>query len=159
MRRPDAMPAGLSPGATLASAGLGRMGMPMARHLAAAGYVVRGFDVSADARARLAAVDGAAAFDSASEAAAGADAVILMLPSSANVHEVLIAGGLLEELASPTVVIDMGSSEPLKTRALAPQAAQRGLELVDAPVWGGVTGAEAASLTVMAGGSAESFGR
>ncbi|UGS35535.1 NAD(P)-dependent oxidoreductase [Capillimicrobium parvum] len=149
------MRAPLAPSASVAFVGLGRMGFPMAGHLAAAGFAVRGFDVSADARERLAALDGAAAFATASEAADGADAIILMVPDSGVVESVLVGGGLLEALPRDALVIDMSSSEPLRTRALAERAAGLGVELVDAPVSGGVAGAQAATLTIMAGGPGE----
>jgi 3-hydroxyisobutyrate dehydrogenase len=138
----------LAPGAAIAFVGLGRMGRPMAGHLVRAGYDVRAFDVSAAARERF----GPGAAASAGEAAAGAAAVVLMLPTSDDVEAVLLSGGLLDELRPDTLVIDMGSSEPLRTKALAERAAARGVALIDAPVSGGVAGAEAASLTIMAGG-------
>jgi 3-hydroxyisobutyrate dehydrogenase len=138
----------LAPGAAIAFVGLGRMGLPMAGHLVRAGYDVRAFDVAAAARERF----GPGAAASAGEAAAGAAAVVLMLPTSDDVEAVLLSGGLLDELRPDTLVIDMGSSEPLRTKALAERAAARGVALIDAPVSGGVAGAEAASLTIMAGG-------
>lgn len=141
----------LAPGAEVAFIGLGRMGLPMASRLEAAGYRVRGHDL-ADAARRALAEAGAVAASSASEAAAGAEAVILMLPSSAEVGAVLIDGGLLDELDTAATLIDMGSSEPLRTRELAQRAAARGVGMIDAPVSGGVRGALAGSLTIMVGG-------
>ena len=82
----------------MAFIGLGRMGLPMARRLAAAGYRVRGHDLSEQARAEVAAIAGARAVGSAQDAAAGADAVVLMLPSSSAVAAVLLEDGLLEAL-------------------------------------------------------------
>jgi 3-hydroxyisobutyrate dehydrogenase len=143
----------LGPGSTVAFIGLGRMGLPMASRLAAGGYRVRGFDVSAQAREAVAALDGALAATSAAEAAAGADAVVLMLPASSHVRAVLVEDGLLDALEAPVALIDMSSSEPLETRELAQRAAARGIELVDAPVSGGVRGAVEGTLTIMAGGS------
>ncbi|HXR13354.1 MAG TPA: NAD(P)-dependent oxidoreductase [Solirubrobacteraceae bacterium] len=145
----------LRAGSTVAFIGLGRMGLPMVRRLAAAGYNVRGYDLSEQARDELAAIAGAQAADSAQAAAAGADVVVLMLPSSAVVGAVLLDDGLLEALAAGVALIDMSSSEPLQTRALAPRAAARGVNFVDAPVSGGVRGAIAGSLTIMAGGDEE----
>jgi 3-hydroxyisobutyrate dehydrogenase len=134
--------------------GLGRMGTPMTRRLAAAGIAVRGYDVSEQARATF---EGAGAAASAAEAAAGAEAVILMLPTSDAVEAVLLEDGLLDALEPPAILIDMGSSEPLRTRALAERAAQRGLQMLDAPVSGGVKGAVAGTLTIMVGGSVGAF--
>ncbi|HEX4034926.1 MAG TPA: NAD(P)-dependent oxidoreductase [Solirubrobacteraceae bacterium] len=138
--------------------GLGRMGIPMTGRLAAAGVAVRGYDVSAQARAALDEVDGARAAASAAEAAQGAASVILMLPTSDAVEAVLLEDGLLEALEPPTILIDMGSSEPLRTRALAERAAQRGIEMLDAPVSGGVRGALEGTLTIMVGGAERAFG-
>ena len=130
--------------------GLGNMGTPMARRLVDAGATVRGFDVSTDARDRLAEIGGTAA-DSAGEAARGADVVILMLPSSDVVDSVadeLLAGDVL---ADGCLVIDMSSSEPVRTRDLARRVSSTGASFADAPVSGGVGGAEAGRLTVMLG--------
>jgi 3-hydroxyisobutyrate dehydrogenase len=145
----------LSEGSTVAFIGLGRMGLPMAARLAAAGYRVRGHDVSEEARVAAAALEGAIVAESAMAAAAQADAVVLMLPSSSHVCAVLIDDGLLEALEAGVAVIDMSSSEPLVTRELAASAAARGVELIDAPVSGGVRGAVEGTLTIMAGGSTE----
>ncbi len=139
----------------MAFIGLGRMGLPMARRLATAGYRVRGHDLSEQARAEVAAIAGARAVGSAQDAAAGADAVVLMLPSSSAVAAVLFEDGLLEALEAGVALIDMSSSEPLATRALAQRAAGRGIELVDAPVSGGVRGAVEGTLTIMVGGGEE----
>jgi 3-hydroxyisobutyrate dehydrogenase len=145
----------LSEGSTVAFIGLGRMGLPMASRLAAAGYRVRGHDVAAAAREAASALEGVLVAESALAAAAGADAVVLMLPSSSHVRAVLIDDGLLEALGDGVALIDMSSSEPLETRELAQRAAAQGIELVDAPVSGGVRGAVEGTLTIMAGGSAE----
>jgi len=78
---------------------------------------------------------------------------VLMLPSSSVVDAVLLDGGLLEALDAGVALIDMSSSEPLATRALAKRASELGIELVDAPVSGGVRGAIDGTLTIMVGGS------
>src|SRR5690606_1279189 len=106
--------------------GLGNMGLPMARRLLEAGHRVRAYDVSADARQRFAALGGAVAADGAAAVAAGVDRLILMLPASAIVRAVLVDDGVLAALAAGATVIDMSSSEPLETRALAQRAAERG---------------------------------
>jgi 3-hydroxyisobutyrate dehydrogenase len=144
----------IGPGATIGFVGLGRMGNPMAGRLAGAGYRVHGFDVSEQARTSWARqAPGAAAVDRVAAAGDGADAVILMLPDSSAVTEVLIQRDLLGSLRPATIVVDMSSSEPQVTRELAATAASHRVPLVDAPVSGGVRGAERGSLTVMAGGS------
>lgn len=128
------------------------MGLPMASRLVAAGYAVRAYDVDAAARAAFAERAGVPAVAELAAAAADTDAVVLMLPDSAVVRRVLVAEGLLDALPQGGLVIDMSSSQPTETRSLAADAASRGRRLVDAPVSGGVRGAEAGTLTIMAGG-------
>jgi 3-hydroxyisobutyrate dehydrogenase len=148
----------ITPGAVVGFIGLGRMGTPMAARLAEAGYLVRGYDVSASAReawaAKCAASPAAAApvsSPAAAVASPAAAAVVLMLPDSSVVRTVL--ADVLGEIPRGAVVIDMSSSEPAVTRELAAQARGHGVTLVDAPVSGGVAGAVKGSLTIMAGGA------
>lgn len=138
-------------GGTVAFIGLGNMGTPMTRLLVENGFEVRAFDVSEAAVERAAGL-GATGCRSAVEAAVVADIVVLMLPNSAIVGAVvdeLVEGGAL---ATGDIVVDMSSSEPLRTRALADELAKAGISLVDAPVSGGVKGAERGALTIMVGG-------
>ncbi|BEP16400.1 hypothetical protein acdb102_47110 [Acidothermaceae bacterium B102] len=135
----------------VAFVGLGNMGTPMAGHLIAAGFTVRGYDVSEEARGRLAEAGGTAV-DSLAAAVVGADVVILMLPDSTVVEQVMGDEALLAALRDDVVVVDMSSSEPLRTRALAETLAKRSVVLVDAPVSGGVARARTGTLTIMAGG-------
>ncbi|MFG1610592.1 NAD(P)-dependent oxidoreductase [Actinoplanes sp. NPDC049265] len=123
--------------------GLGNMGGPMSSRLVAAGYEVRGYDVSPQAFATF---DGVPATRLA-EAVTPADVVILMLPNSDVVEAVLDEATLRPE----AVVVDMSSSEPMRTRALAARLKNT---LIDAPVSGGVKGARNGKLTIMAGGAA-----
>jgi 3-hydroxyisobutyrate dehydrogenase len=132
--------------------GLGNMGGPMARRLAGAGHAVQAYDSSPQARDRLAGVAGITLTGTVTRVCERADAVILMLPDSGVVEQVLVGDGLLAHITPPTLLVDMSSSEPARTQALAKQAAKRGVTLVDAPVSGGVTGARSGSLTIMAGG-------
>jgi 3-hydroxyisobutyrate dehydrogenase len=138
--------------ATIGFAGLGHMGTPMADRLATAGHRLRVYDIAPAARARHEGRDGVAVVSQVTEIAEGADVVILMLPDSAVVAQVLLADGLLEHVAPPALVVDMSSSEPARTRELASVAADRGVTLIDAPVSGGVIGARNGSLTIMVGG-------
>jgi 3-hydroxyisobutyrate dehydrogenase len=131
--------------------GLGHMGVPMTARLVEAGHEVRGFDVDPAARARA----GQAAVESLPEAAAGVDVVVLMLATSAIVRQVVLDEGLLDAVDSGALVVDMGSSDPTQTRELAAEAGRRGVRYLDAPVSGGVVGAEAGTLTIMAGGTEE----
>ena len=146
MTQPEPLP-------RVAFIGLGNMGTPMASRLVAAGYPVVGFDLAPAARDQLVAAGGAVA-ETAAAAAEGAGVVILMLPNSDIVESVLADGAMLEALgAGRTTIVDMSSSEPLRTRALADRLGERGLTLVDAPVSGGVTGATGGTLTIMVGAS------
>ena len=135
--------------------GLGNMGTPMSRRLIEAGYRVSGFDLSEAAREQLT-LAGGRATDSAAAAVASANVVILMLPNSDIVESVMSEPALLDALVSNApLIVDMSSSEPLRTRALAEQLAAQSLTLIDAPVSGGVGGANAGTLTIMVGGSDE----
>jgi 3-hydroxyisobutyrate dehydrogenase len=132
--------------------GLGRMGDPMARRLVAGGVTVRGHDSAPEAVKELTEVIIPA--DTAAAAAEGVPVVILMLPDS-NVVESVVDDGLLDALAPGSLLVDMSSSEPLRTRSLAERVAARGVTLVDAPVSGGVAGARSGTLTIMVGGPDE----
>jgi len=131
--------------------GLGNMGAPMAANLIKAGHEVTGFDVAGVT------VEGAAKAGSAAEATSGQDAVITMLPNGeilrAVYAEIVPAG------AKGSVFIDCSTVDVDSARAAHELAAASGLLSVDAPVSGGVGGAAAGTLTFMAGGSDEAFGR
>jgi 3-hydroxyisobutyrate dehydrogenase len=143
---------------TIGFVGLGNMGMPIVTRLLEAGYAVTGFDVAPEPRAALAARGGTAA-DTLAEVAAGVDVLILMLPDSKIVGSVMADAGLTAALRPGLLVVDMGSSEPVKTRALAAELDAVGVELVDAPVSGGVSGAVKGSLTIMVGGASAAVAR
>jgi 3-hydroxyisobutyrate dehydrogenase len=133
--------------------GLGRMGAPMVRRLAAAGVDVRGHDAAPGPRAVFA--DLVTIVDKPAEvvpvAGEGPPVVVLMLPDS-NTVEAVLGEGLLDALTPGTLLVDMGSSEPMRTKALAERVAARGAVMIDAPVSGGVSGATAGTLTIMVGG-------
>lgn len=137
---------------TIAFVGLGNMGTPMARRLLAAGHTVRGFDLSKEAKAKLAAAGGTSC-GSPAEAVSGAGIVILMLPNSDIVESVISSADVRAALADNALVIDMSSSEPLRSQALEQQLKVNGTRFMDAPVSGGVGGAGNGTLTVMAGGA------
>lgn len=142
----------------IAFIGLGNMGAPMSARLPARGFVVHGFDLSAEARQQLEAAGGKA-YDSPAAAVAAADAVILMLPSSDIVERVILDDNVLAALRPGTMVIDMSSSAPERTVELASKLRGSGFRLIDAPVSGGVRGAQNGTLTIMAGGDREDIGR
>ncbi len=133
----------------LAFVGLGAMGLPMAQHLAAAGFSVRGYDVRPKGRAAFAAAGGAAC-GTLAEAAAGAQALLLMVVDGAQAEDVLFAQGALIALAPGAAVLLMATCPPQTVARIAGRVLEAGYRFVDAPVSGGVAGAEAAALTIMA---------
>ena len=132
--------------------GLGNMGGPMARKLVQAGHSVTAFDLVAEARSRAEA-DGCALAASAAEAAAGAEFVVSMLPAGAHVERVWLGdGGALAATGPDAVLVDCSTIAAETARRVAAAAAEQGRALLDAPVSGGVGGAEAGTLTFMVGG-------
>ncbi|MCB1493760.1 MAG: NAD(P)-binding domain-containing protein, partial [Rhodobiaceae bacterium] len=137
--------------------GLGNMGGPMAANLVKAGHAVRGFDLSEDACDRFAAAGGTVV-DAVSNVLEEADAVVTMLPAGDHVRAVYMGGGGLIAQASPgTLFIDSSTIDVESARAVAGAAAAAGMEMIDAPVSGGVGGAEAGTLTFMVGGPDSAF--
>lgn len=134
--------------------GLGRMGAPMAARLAGAGHALTVCDVDAGAVQRLLADHPGKGADTPRAAAAGADVVITMLPTSAIVADVLRGpDGVLAGLKRGTLVLEMSSGVPAVTQALAAEVEAAGGALVDAPVSGGVARAVTGELAIMAGGA------
>ncbi len=139
--------------ATVGFVGVGNMGGPMAANLVRAGHRVRAFDV-VPALVERAAAAGAAAATDLRTAVAGADAIVTMLPTGRHVDEVYRSSdGVLAHAAAEAVLIDASTIDVASARTVHAAAAERGLAMVDAPVSGGVGGAEAATLTFMVGGS------
>jgi 3-hydroxyisobutyrate dehydrogenase len=139
--------------------GLGNMGLPMAANLVKAGHQVTGFDVVAPLRDKLGAAGGTAS-ESVAAACSGAEAVVTMLPAGAHVREVYTApGGVLAAAAAGAILIDSSTIDVSTAREVAARAAEKGLAMVDAPVSGGVGGAQAGTLTFMVGGTEEAFAR
>lgn len=143
----------------IAFIGLGNMGLPMARNLLGADYSVFGFDLSEDARTAV--VDaGGKAFSTVGEAVADADVVVTMLPSGAIVKSVYEGGdGIFASAKAGALLIDSSTIDVATARSVCAAAADRGFDMVDAPVSGGVGGAAAGTLAFMVGGTAEAFGR
>ncbi len=127
------------------------MGMPMSSRLVDAGHRVLGFDLSAEALGAFA-EHGGTPTDTIGTLVRTVDLVVLMLPNSLVVDQVTSGEEFRSALRPGLTLIDMGSSEPLATRALADDLACSNVALVDAPVSGGVRGAVNGTLTVMAGG-------
>lgn len=139
--------------------GLGNMGLPMAQNLIKAGHTVEGVDVNPAAIERLKAAGGVSV-ETAKVAAARADVVITMLPAGSHVREVYLgAGGIIEDANPGTLLIDCSTIDVETARAVAAEAEKRDLMMLDAPVSGGVGGAQGATLTFMVGGSERAFVR
>ena len=145
--------------ATIGFIGLGNMGAPMAANLVKAQHRVIGFDIVPSAVEALAAKGGNAA-SSAPEAAAAGDIVITMLPAGPQVRSVYLGdGGILANARKDALLIDCSTIDVETARAVAAAAREAGFDMLDAPVSGGVGGAEAATLTFMVGGEAAVFAR
>jgi 3-hydroxyisobutyrate dehydrogenase len=145
--------------ATIGFIGLGNMGAPMAANLLKAGHKVIGFDLVRDAVEALAAKGGSAAASAPAAAAAG-ETIITMLPAGPHVRSVYLGeDGLLAHARRDALLIDCSTIDVDTARAVAATAAQAGFEMLDAPVSGGVGGAEAATLTFMVGGAETAFAR
>jgi 3-hydroxyisobutyrate dehydrogenase len=144
---------------TIGFVGLGNMGLPMAQNLVKSGHAVAGFDLSEYAAERLA-VGGGRRANSVLEACANAEIVITMLPAGEQVRDVYLGPqGVLAAAAGQTLLIDSSTIDVDAAREVASAAEARGLAMVDAPVSGGVSGAQSASLTFMVGGPVEAFER
>jgi 3-hydroxyisobutyrate dehydrogenase len=145
--------------AAIGFVGLGNMGGPMAANLIKAGHKLRVFDLAENALQRLGS-QGATPVRSAAETVEGADAVITMLPAGQHVRETYLEpSGLIASSRPGTLLIDCSTIDVATAREVAAAADAAGFEMLDAPVSGGTAGAEAATLTFMAGGSESAFDR
>ena len=138
--------------------GAGVMGRPMIANLRKAGFPVRAFDRSPAAVENLRA-DGVDVADDLRAAVSGAAVVVTMLPDTPHVQSVLGAEGIGHHLPTGTVVIDMSTISASGIQAIGADLATRGVDLVDAPVSGGVKGAIGGTLSIMCGGTADAFAR
>ncbi|MEM9355039.1 MAG: 3-hydroxyisobutyrate dehydrogenase [Pseudomonadota bacterium] len=135
--------------------GLGNMGLPMAGNLVKAGHTVTAFDI-VDANMKAAAAEGVGTAASANATAEGADVIITMLPAGKHVLGVY-QDGLLEAAGKGTLLIDCSTIDVADARQAHTLASEAGMLSLDAPVSGGVGGAQGATLTFMVGGSGDSF--
>ncbi len=139
--------------------GLGIMGRPMAKNLLRAGYKLVVLDLKQEAVNELTAL-GAEKASSPSEVGRICDTVITMLPNSPHVKEVVLGkDGLIEGMKPGSVLIDMSSISPIATREIAARLREKGIEMLDAPVSGGEPKAIDGTLSVMAGGKKDIFGK
>ena len=138
--------------------GIGNMGNPMAGHLIAKGFEVTVYDIRPEVVKAFVAQHGGKAAATLVDAAHGMDAVITMLPDDKVVRKAVLGEGsencLAAGLSKGAIVMDMSTSNPSATRSLADALKPRGLEVVDAPVMGGVVFAKDATLDIMVGGEA-----
>ncbi|OSP53907.1 2-hydroxy-3-oxopropionate reductase [Pseudoruegeria sp. SK021] len=138
--------------------GLGVMGRPMAGHLIAAGHTVALHRVKPISQGLI--DQGGTAMDSPAAVARDSEVVILMLPNTPDVDEVLFGdNGVAQTLQPGTLVIDMSSISPVATKDFAARIEAAGGEWLDAPVSGGEAGAQNAALSIMVGGTEPAFAR
>ena len=136
---------------SIAFLGTGLMGAPMARRLLHSGFAVTVWNRNRE-KAQDLAQDGATVADTPAAAVTGASVVFTMLTDGNAVEDVLFRQGVAEALAAGAVVIDSSSISPDAAREHATKLAERGIAHLDAPVSGGVVGATAGTLAIMAGG-------
>ncbi|HCL65896.1 MAG TPA: 2-hydroxy-3-oxopropionate reductase [Rhizobium sp.] len=129
------------------------MGAPMARRLLGAGYAVTVWNRDST-KAEALSADGAHVAVSPAEAVRGAGVVFTMLSDGKAVGEVLFDSGCVDALTTGAIVVDTSSISPLIAKEHAARLAERSIAHIDAPVSGGVVGAEAGTLAIMAGGDA-----
>lgn len=143
----------------IAFIGLGRMGGPMARRLIAAGHALAVHDVREDA-ARTHVELGARYAATITEACDGAQLVLSCLPGPSEIEAAVFgAGGILQACQPGTVYADLSSNSVSLARRIHAAMAERGCPMLDAPVSGGVTGAQNGTLQIMVGGDRAVFER
>jgi len=135
--------------------GLGNMGLPMAGNLVKNGHAVKGFDLLA-ANVEKAAARGVTAAAAAADAATGVEVIVTMLPAGKDTLAVW-GGGMLSAAVPGTLLIDSSTIDVASARAAHTLAGEKHMLSLDAPVSGGVGGAEAATLTFMCGGARQAF--
>ncbi|CAN1524734.1 MmsB 3-hydroxyisobutyrate dehydrogenase and related beta-hydroxyacid dehydrogenases [Rhabdaerophilaceae bacterium] len=141
---------------TIAFIGLGAMGLPMARRLVERQFRVQGFDLSS-ARLKAHEAQGGVPCPSASQACSEADALILMVVNAMQARAALVETGALLALNPGALVMLMATTAPADALAIGQMVEEARCRFLDCPVSGGVVGAEAGTLTIMAGGPAETF--
>ncbi len=133
--------------------GLGAIGAPMARHLAREPFALTVWNRTAVKASEFAAAHRASAAPTPAIAVESADIVVTCLPSSREVAEILDGvSGLIAGMRPGTLLVDCTSGDPATSRAIAARLTEKGVSFMDAPVSGGVKGADAGTLTVMCGG-------
>ncbi len=145
--------------ASIGFIGLGNMGGHMAHNLIKAGHSLKAFDLF-DAAVETAVSRGATAAATAADAATDVDVLITMLPAGKHVRSVYVENDALIDVVNPgTLIIDSSTIDVQSARDVIANATAKGIDMIDAPVSGGVGGAEAGTLTFMCGGSDEAYAR
>lgn len=142
---------------TIGFAGLGRMGLPMARNILRAGFPLTVYNRTSDRAAALVA-EGARAVDGPA-GLGGCDVVVTMVSDAVAARSVLIESGLLDALRPGSIVLEMSTIGPAAAEELALDAERRDVDLLDSPVSGSVSVAEEAQLFAMVGGSPHAYAR
>jgi len=149
----------MSENARIGFIGTGNMGRHMARHLLEAGYRMTVHDARRPAAEQLEGA-GAAWAESAAELSEASDVVFTSLPGPPDVESVALGErGILANLPAGGTFVDLSTNSPTTIRRIAAAGAERGIVVLDAPVSGGVFGAETGRLAVMVGGDQEAFER
>lgn len=142
---------------TIGIIGVGTMGGPMASRLLRAGYKVHAMDIRQTALEKLV-KEGAISSNSTADIANSAQVIIFSLPDSRAVESVVYPpGNLLQTVCPGTIIIDMGTSDPTSTRQIATDLAAKSVQMLDAPISGGETGAKEGTLSCMVGGTEETY--
>ena len=147
---------------TVGFIGIGKMGLPMASRIAARGYPLHAYDISAGAVKEFCSrFADARAAKTLADIGGSCKVVILMLPDSDVVNRVLFGerDNLVAHLSRGSIVIDMSSSNPSVTREIGPRLKELGVDFIDAPVSGGVKRASDGSLAIMVGGDSTVIAR
>ena len=134
--------------------GLGTMGAPMAINLLKAGFQLKVYDIAIESeRVRRVVNQGAELVNGPRDVAPGSEFILLSLPSPAISEKVTLGeGGILQSASPGTTVIELSTISPQTVKKIAKAAEPLGIDILDAPVSGGQSGAEAATLTIMVGG-------
>ncbi len=143
----------------IAFIGLGKMGIPMVKNLLSSGHSINAFDLSAEAREKALGL-GCNVTSDAKEAAFDCEYLITMLPAGEQIKEVYLgAKGVISAVQKGVQLIDCSTVDIESSQKVHEAALNHGLEMVDAPVSGGVVGAEKGALTFMVGGTDKGFSR
>jgi len=143
--------------------GLGNMGFPMASRLVEAGYSLSVYDIQSDVQAAFLKSRSAMGMNTPAEVAKSSDLIITMLPDGKAVSAVVMGTeefvGIIDVMSQGAILIDMSSSSPMDTKKIGQILESRKIQMIDAPVSGGVRKAKSGELAIIAGGRAEAVDR